>query len=115
MAMNKEEMQIQGLKLIGRIDKRLADILNTVEDGWVIFNKRQQKFGSFDLIYKRDKRLDRILEVEKLGNQLIAFANDLAYEVEAASAKDIKDSDRAMLAKINEEMGSKQDKIKNFS
>jgi hypothetical protein len=60
MAMNKEEMQIQGLKLIGRIDKRLADILNTVEDGWVIFNKRQQKFGSFDLIYKRDKRLDRI-------------------------------------------------------
>lgn len=115
LAMNKEEMQMQGLKMIGRIDKRLADILNTVEDGWVVFNKRQQRFGDFDLIYKRDKRLERIQEVEQLGHQLIAMANDLAQEVEAASAKDIKDSDMAMLAKITEEMGSKQDKIKDFS
>ncbi len=67
LAMNKEEMQMQGLKMIGKIDKRLADILNHVEEGWVIFNKRMQRFGTFDLLHKKEKRLDKIWEVENLG------------------------------------------------
>lgn len=44
MAMNKGEIIKEGLKLIAKIEKRFSEAQSNLEEGWVVYSKRQSAF-----------------------------------------------------------------------
>lgn len=76
-AMNKDEVIKDGLKQVEKINKRLQDATNNIEQGWINFKKRKSQLKGFDLVSRQERYMDRAKAVLEQAEQAEKLSGEL--------------------------------------
>lgn len=95
-----------------KINKRLNDIQNNMEEGWTKFKKRRSQLKDFDLLSKKEKRLERVDEIEAAAKEAIELSEAIFKLIqEKQDDAEVNEEDRAVIAEHLEIHKLKDEKI----
>lgn len=97
-AMNKDEVIKDGLKQVEKINKRLQDATNNIEQGWINFKKRKSQLKGFDLVSRQERYMDRAKAVLEQAEQAEKLSGELQTVIDEKKAlSKISDEDKQLI------------------
>ena len=103
MALNKQVVKEEGMKVIGEVEKLLAKQTDTAEQSWKSLAKKAQHFHDFDLSHKIMRRGRLQVECETLSAQIKDRISSLDTQLLDKLDSRISSEDKAAMKKAKAE------------
>jgi hypothetical protein len=110
-SLNTDDVIADGLKQIGKINKRFTDAGNNIATGWINFQKRRSQLKDFDLIKKRNKRRQKVRQCENKAKKCIEKSTKITEIIEKKLKKGMSEENTKILQELQQRHSERDEKI----